>query len=233
MMKKEIENKIEISTEPLKVSRRIAVFPADTPVKFQKEFEEEKLVQTFPNLIIREVICFQLVVILVTLISLFVDAPLEEIANPMNTPNPAKAPWYFLGLQELLHSFPPFIAGIAIPGLVVIALIIIPYFNINVKRNGLWEKDKYKKFIYLSVNFGIITLISIIYSAYGILFPSLIIFILMLLPFLFSSKNKFVEWLLKKSLAEWLMSWFILMAAVLTLIGTFFRGPGWSWVWPW
>ena len=51
------------------------------------------------------------------------DAPLEELANPLQTPNPAKAPWYFLGLQELLHYFPPVVAGVLIPALVVLALI--------------------------------------------------------------------------------------------------------------
>ena len=57
----------------------------------------------------------------------------------MQTPNPAKAPWYFLGLQELLHYFPPVVAGVLIPDLVVIvALIVIPYFNINVEAEGVW-----------------------------------------------------------------------------------------------
>ncbi len=68
--------------------------------------------------------------------SLFWDAPLEGLADPMQTPNPAKAPWYFLGLQELLHYFPPVVGGVLIPTLVVIALIVIPYFNVNVEAAG-------------------------------------------------------------------------------------------------
>src|SRR3989339_10978 len=228
-----IENKTEVSTEPLKVPRRIAIFPKETPVKFQKEIIEEKLVQSFPNLIIREVICFQLVVIVVTFISLFVDAPLEELANPMNTPNPAKAPWYFLGLQELLHSFPPFVAGVLIPILVVVALIIIPYFDINIKRYGLWAKDRTRTLIYLCISFSIVSLISIFYKAYGIFFPSLIIFLMMLVPFFVPRRKGIIGWFYKMSLAEWVVGWFIFMAVVLTVIGTFFRGPGWGWVLPW
>ena len=61
-------------------------------------------------------------VIALVCVALFWDAPLEQFANPLLTPNPAKAPWYFLGLQELLHYFPPLVAGIIIPTLVVVAL---------------------------------------------------------------------------------------------------------------
>jgi len=74
-----------------------------------------------------------------------VERTLEELANPMHTPNPAKAPWYFLGLQELLHYFPPVVAGVLIPGLVVMALIIIPYFNINVEAEGLWLRNRSRR----------------------------------------------------------------------------------------
>jgi hypothetical protein len=62
-------------------------------------------------------------------IALIWNAPLESLADPTHTPNPAKAPWYFLGLQELLHYFPPVVPGVLIPGLVMMALIVIPYFN--------------------------------------------------------------------------------------------------------
>ena len=71
------------------------------------------------------------------LFSLLFSAPLEGIADPTHTPNPAKAPWYFLGLQELLHYFPPVVAGVLVPSLLIIALIVIPYFNINIEANGL------------------------------------------------------------------------------------------------
>jgi len=92
---------------------------------------------TYPHLLIREAITFMVLVIALVAVALFWDAPLEQLANPLLTPNPAKAPWYFLGLQELLHYFPPLVAGIIIPTLVVVALVIVPYFNVNrVPRSG-------------------------------------------------------------------------------------------------
>ena len=93
---------------------------------------------TFPHLILREMILFQIVVIGLALAAIFFDAPLQGIANPLETPNPAKAPWYFLGLQELLHYFPPVVAGVLMPALVVIALVVIPYARVNLSAGPLW-----------------------------------------------------------------------------------------------
>src|SRR2546430_3313108 len=83
---------------------------------------------------------------LVTMALLF-NAPLEGIADPSHTPNPAKAPWYFLGLQEMLHYFPPIVAGVLVPTLVVIAHIVIPYFNINIEAEGLFLKDRKRRIL--------------------------------------------------------------------------------------
>ena len=77
---------------------------------------------SFPHVILREAIAFQLLAIVLVVLALFWDAPLEQLANPLLTPNPAKAPWYFLGLQELLHYFPPLVAGVLLPTLVVLGL---------------------------------------------------------------------------------------------------------------
>ena len=85
------------------------------------------------------------------LLSLFWDAPLEGLADPMQTPNPAKAPWYFLGLQELLHYFPPVVGGVLIPTLVVLALIVIPYFGINIEAEGFWIRNRAKKLRVLAI----------------------------------------------------------------------------------
>jgi hypothetical protein len=101
-----------------------------------KDDREPKLM-AYPHLLVREAIVFEVLIIAMVLIALFWDAPLEQLANPLLTPNPAKAPWYFLGLQELLHFFPPFVAGILIPTLVLLSLIVIPYFNLNVGRARL------------------------------------------------------------------------------------------------
>ena len=85
--------------------------------------------------------------IALVVVSLLFNAPLEGIADPSHTPNPAKAPWYFLGLQEMLHYFPPVVAGVLVPTLVVIALIVIPYFNINVEAEGVFLKDRKRRLL--------------------------------------------------------------------------------------
>jgi len=65
-------------------------------------------------------------------------APLEEAANPTSSPNPAKAPWYFLGLQEMLVYFDPWLAGVVLPGLIIVGLMAIPYIDTNPKGNGYY-----------------------------------------------------------------------------------------------
>jgi quinol-cytochrome oxidoreductase complex cytochrome b subunit len=106
--------------------------------------------------------------------SVFVNAPLLELANSNQTPNPSKAPWYFLGLQELLTMFHPMVAGVTLPGFGLIGLILAPYTDRNPSN-----KPEDRKFA--------ISLFTI-----------------------------------------FLMSW-----AVLVLIGSFFRGPGQNFVFPW
>jgi hypothetical protein len=231
-MTKEEQFEIEISTDSKEVPQRLAIIPERTPVKYELEKPDGKLVMTFPNLIIREVICFQLVIIVLTLISLFFDAPLEELANLQNTPNPAKAPWYFLGLQELLHIFPPVVAGVLIPLLVVVALIVIPYFDINIKRSGLWNDEPKKTFVIFSSAIFLFFLLMILFDAFSIAIPTLLIYILAVLPYFIKKENVFINALARLSLAEWIMTWFVFVSVLLIIIGTYFRGPGWSWVWP-
>ena len=100
------------------------------------EVQDDSVVMTYPEGLFRAAVAMEILAIVLVVISLIWDAPLEQLADPMHTPNPAKAPWYFLGLQELLHYFPPFVAGVLIPTLVVVALVVIPYFNINVESEG-------------------------------------------------------------------------------------------------
>lgn len=232
-MKKKAIYSVEESTDPQEVPRRIAIFPRQTPARFEEEKPHEKLVMTFPHLTIREVICFQVVVIVVALLALLFNAPLEELANPQHTPNPAKAPWYFLGLQELLHSFPPVMAGVFLPALVIIALIVIPYFEINIKREGLWIHHPKRTFLILTPAVAAIILFFAYFHTYSIAIPTLLLYSLALLPYFLRRERGWIAWLGMRSLSEWIMTWFVLVATVLTLIGTFFRGPGWSWVWPW
>ena len=88
-----------------------------------------KCTEVWPNLVLRELICAIMVVSCLMLISIFFNAPLESQANPTVTPNPAKAPWYFLALQELLVYFDPWIAGVALPTVILIGLMLIPYLD--------------------------------------------------------------------------------------------------------
>jgi quinol-cytochrome oxidoreductase complex cytochrome b subunit len=196
-------------------------------------FKPERMVMTFPDLIIRGLIGLEILILVLAVVSLLVDAPLEGIANPVKTPNPAKAPWYFLGLQELLHYFPPVVAGVLIPTLVVIALIIIPYFDINIKRERLWHRRTPMALgNFVAVFIGLMIFL-LYFKVYDGAIPTAFLGLLMIGTYLFQRETGFWGWLCRKSLADWLMSWFITVTVVLTVVGTFFRGPGWSWVWPW
>lgn len=102
-------------------------------------------VHTWPHLVRIEFICGLLAFIFLLVWSLLIDAPLEEPADPTKTPNPSKAPWYFLGLQEMLVYFDPWMAGVVLPSLIIVGLMLIPYIDINPKGNGYytWKERKF------------------------------------------------------------------------------------------
>lgn len=101
-------------------------------------------VHTWPYLVRLEMLVGTACMAFMTVWSIVVDAPLEEPANPTKTPNPSKAPWYFLGLQELLVYFDPWFAGVVLPGMIIVGLMIIPYVDINPKGNGYYcFKDRW------------------------------------------------------------------------------------------
>ncbi len=135
--------------------------------------EEADTVFSYPYAFYREGVAFLLTMASVMAISLFWNAPLEALANPAKTPNPAKAPWYFLGLQEVV-SYSAIIGGVIVPALLVMALLAIPYIDRNPSRR---LKDR-----------------RLIITAFTLL---------------------------------------VIANIVLIIIGTYFRGEGWSWVWPW
>src|SRR4030042_2375316 len=86
--------------------------------------------ETFPHYIILLTICSLAVTFALFVISLFLDAPLEDLANPLVTPNPGKAPWYFTGIQELIHyTTKPVVPAIILPLLIIIWLLLIPYID--------------------------------------------------------------------------------------------------------
>jgi len=95
-------------------------------------------VHTWPYLVRLEMLVGTAVMAFMTIWAIVVDAPLEEPANPTKTPNPSKAPWYFLGLQEILVYFDPWFAGVVLPGFIIVGLMVIPYVDINPKGNGYY-----------------------------------------------------------------------------------------------
>jgi len=138
------------------------------------EREQGDRINVFPHLLIEEFISLLVVLGFLTVFSTFVNAPLRELANPNLTPNPSKAPWYFLGLQELLRYFHPMIAGVIFPTLILVGLAAIPY----VDRNPSTKPGDRKL---------IITLFTMLF----------------------------------------------MFGATLTIVGSFFRGTGYNWAWPW
>jgi quinol-cytochrome oxidoreductase complex cytochrome b subunit len=97
----------------------------------------DESVYSWPNLLVAELFVFVLTVSVILTLSLLFNAPLEEPVNIMHPPNPAKAPWYFLGLQEMV-SYSAFWGGIGVPGVMVLLLLIVPYIDRNPKGVGVW-----------------------------------------------------------------------------------------------
>ena len=152
--------------------RLLALVPPEGIQRVEREQGDR--VHTWPHLLLEEFIAMLILFAGLLVFSSLINAPLRELANPNLTPNPSKAPWYFLGLQELLRYFHPMVAGITIPTFILVGLAAIPY----VDRNP-------------SVRPG------------------------------------------DRKLAITLFTMLFMFGAVLTIIGCFFRGPGYNWVWPW
>ena len=131
-------------------------------------------VHVWPHLLLGEFVASLFITAFLLIFSVFVNAPLLELANVNETPNPSKAPWYFLGLQELLTMFHPMVAGVTIPGIALFLLILAPYIDRN-KENA-------------------------------------------------PEKRKFAVSLMTVHLMFW---------AILVMIGSFFRGPGFNFIFPW
>jgi quinol-cytochrome oxidoreductase complex cytochrome b subunit len=134
-------------------------------------------VSTWPHLLFRELLVLLALLVALNLAALLFDAPLEEVADATRTPNPAKAPWYFLGLQELVHHS-ALVGGVLVPAIAVGSLLLLPYLDATRSGVGTW----------------------------------------------FARERR---------LANCLFAAGIACAVILTIIGTFFRGPNWAWVWPW
>ncbi len=119
--------------------------------------EKSRKVLVWPDLVYTEMICMVVCTTILIFWSIIVAAPIEEPANIARTPNPSKAPWYFLGLQEMLVYFDPWLAGVLLPGTIVIGLIIIPYVDRNPKGNGYYTLHERKGAIFVFL-FGFLIL---------------------------------------------------------------------------
>ncbi|MGZ5492939.1 MAG: hypothetical protein ACXW3E_05400 [Thermoanaerobaculia bacterium] len=107
-------------------------------IPYEKTESDEKLF-TWPDLVYTEMLCMILLTVVMIVWSVVLRAPLEEAANPTSSPNPAKAPWYFLGLQEMLVYFDPWLAGVVLPTLIIVGLMAIPYIDTNPKGSGYYS----------------------------------------------------------------------------------------------
>ena len=121
----------------------------------ESDFSEKTLV--WPDLVYVELIVIVALSAVLIVWSLGIEAPLEQPANPVVTPNPSKAPWYFLGLQEMLVFFDPSIAGVTLPVLIIVGLMAIPYIDPNPKGVGYYTIAQ-RKFAYVVFLFGFLQL---------------------------------------------------------------------------
>src|SRR5882724_9444434 len=138
----------------------------EVPIKKASGPGDDK-VHTWPHLVRNEFLISIGIILLLIVWSLLVDAPLEEPANPTRTPNPSKAPWYFLGLQEMLVYFDPWNAGVVLPSLIIVGLMVIPYIDINPKGNGYYcFKDRKWELLTFFFGFHILWITMIIIGTF-------------------------------------------------------------------
>ena len=200
------------------------------------DLHDDDMVMTFPHLLVRELVALVAASLVLVVLSLVFDAPLEELANPEKTPNPAKAPWYFLGLQELLHYYPPLVSGVLLPGLAVAGLIVVPYCPVNLKRESIY-KDRQPMAVVgvlLAVGAGLTALFYFTgaHPVWPLIGPTWLVGAMMIAPALLPQSG-IKRWLATRSVPFWVFFWFLVVGVVLTVVGVFFRGPGWGFTLPW
>ena len=205
-------------------------------------------VTTLPHLVSREMVFALVMTGVILLWSVWVNAPLEAAANPDHSPNPAKAAWYFMGLQELLLHFHPLFGAIIIPGLGLGALILLPYQRFDLSAEGVWFRSRKGRRMAVA---GVITAL-IAVPAFVVLdeyvldlpgmLPSLPTLIsngwlpLAALLLLLIGYYDGIKRLFKASACETRQSVFVLLVTsfiVLTIIGVAFRGEGMALMLPW
>jgi hypothetical protein len=121
-----------------------------------ESLDNEKVL-VWPDLVYTELICMVALTVVLIVWSIGLQAPLEEPSSTVKTPNPSKAPWYFLGLQEMLVYYDPWMAGVVLPSLIVVGLMAIPYIDFNKRGNGYYTIDQ-RKFSYITFQLGFLEL---------------------------------------------------------------------------
>ena len=209
---------------------------------------ENKLATTLPNLVFREFVVALMLIAVILIFSILFNAPLLDKANPAFSPNPAKAPWYFEGVQELMLHFHPLFASIIIPLLIITILIFLPYFQYDSKTSGIWFlSNKGKQTSKISAIVGLILTPTLIlideyfmdFSANFEAIPTaitngLIPFLIILL--LLSGYYQFIKRKFNTNKTETIQSLFVLILTifiVLTLTSIVFRGEGMALTFPW
>ena len=210
--------------------------------------ERVEKVTTLPHLVSIEFVFALVMIALIVLWASWIDAPLEEAANPDHSPNPAKAAWYFMGLQELLLHFHPVFAAIVVPGLALVGMAALPYLRFDSDAEGIWFRSrKGRQTVKIGALSGLIgTPVLVLLDEYVIDLPALLpslptiisngwvplaILLLALLAY-----YGVIRWAFGASRCEARQSLFTLLVVafvVLTVIGIAFRGEGMALMWPW
>jgi quinol-cytochrome oxidoreductase complex cytochrome b subunit len=218
--------------------------------KGSDEIEQPRMerVTTIPHLVRRELAFALFWLALLLVWSMLVPAPLEGIANPDASPNPAKAPWYFMGLQELLLHFHPVVGAVVIPGLALTALALLPFYDISPEKVGVYFRSRRGR--YLSLLAGGLGLLLVPlwivldefvldWTAWLSGWPALISNGLVPLAVILLGLiglDDLLKRLLDADIEERILFLFIFLLIalmVLTAVGIFFRGPGMTMYWPW
>lgn len=207
----------------------------------------EDTVFAFPVVALLELLLALGTGVVLLLMSLAADAPLEEIANPNVTTDPAKAPWYFMGLQEMLEHGHPTLMAVIIPTILVFFVLAIPYIDKSRQGSGRWFTDqrgrkvtKYTAlytlvamplFIILDNAFPLREILRNTVPAFvtQVLFPGLILGLIVLIPLIVLRRSKPDA----RTVMLMLFTLLIVSAFVFTVTGFLFRGPGFELYWPW
>ena len=214
----------------------------------QTEAPKPERVTTIPHLVNREMIFAIGWIAALLLFSMLVPAPLEGIANPALSPNPAKAPWYFMGLQELLLHFHPLVGAIVLPSLAILGIFLLPFFDINLNSVGVYfRSQRGRSLTLLAIGMALVaTPIWVLLDEYVLnwntwlptwdmlISNGLIPLAVVLLPLIYL--NDFIHKTFHADTEErvlFIAAFLFTAFIVLTIIGIFFRGPGMSLYLPW